>query len=87
MDSQEEGGVSRRKFPDEFFDSVSLHLTNSILLLNRPAIIADLKARIDSSSELNDRSASLGRPRIIASGDSRVSFTGHNLSNTTITTE
>jgi hypothetical protein len=87
LDNRPEGSTTRRKLPDEFFDSVSLHLTNSILLLNRPATIGDLWARMDSSSELNDRSSSLGGARIVVSPDSRASFTGKNLSKLTFISE
>lgn len=68
----------------EFFDSISLHLVNSVLLLNKPAAIAALEARLDSASELTDQHAVLNRPQINTSIDSRVSFTGENLKATRI---
>jgi len=86
MDMQPEG-TRHKKLPDEFFDSISLRLYNTVLLLNKPSIVTDLHARLDSGSEINDRSATLGRSRISASPESRISFTGNNITTTTITTE
>src|SRR3569833_36116 len=81
MDMQPEG-TRHKKLPDEFFDSISLRLCNTVLLLNKPSIITDLHARLDSGSEINDRSATLGRSRISASPESRISFTGNNIPTT-----
>lgn len=86
MDTRPEGSV-RKRLPNEFFDSISLRLHNTILLLNKPSVITGLHARLDSASEINDRNAVLGRSLISASPESRVSFTGNNLSKATITTE
>lgn len=81
MDARPEGKSMLMPLPSEFFDSVSLHLVNSVLLLNKPATVSVLYARLDSASELNDRGAVLTRPEINSSIDSRVSFTGENLKN------
>ncbi|HEY6899375.1 MAG TPA: hypothetical protein VI233_01985 [Puia sp.] len=80
MDGRPEAKSMQKPFPSEFFDSVSLHLVNSVLLLNKPAKVGALYARLDSSSELNDRGAALARPaKVNSSIESRVSFTGENL--------
>jgi len=68
----------------EFFDSLNIQLDNTILLLNRPAVITRLHARLDNNSELNDRSANIAFPEVSTSNDSRVSFTGANIKKTTI---
>ncbi|WP_431211084.1 hypothetical protein ACQ86N_34915 [Puia sp. P3] len=70
--------------PKEYFDSLDLRLDNSLLLLNKPAVIPKLHARLDNHSELNDRIATLGAADISPGPDSRVSITGTNFPNTTI---
>lgn len=70
--------------PKEFFDSLDLHLSNSILLLNRSATIRSATIRLDAGSELNDRWSTVGRSQISASDSSRISLTGNNLKKTTI---
>ena len=74
----------RNGAPKEYFDSLDLRLDNTILLLNRPAVIAKLHARLDNNSELNDRITTLGAADISPGPDSRVSITGTNIPNTTI---
>lgn len=75
---------SHREQPKEFFDSLNIQLDNTILLLNRPAVINHLHVRLDNNSELNDRSAIIGYPDISSSRESHVSLTGDNLKKTTI---
>lgn len=70
--------------PKEYFDSLDLHLDNSILLLNKPAVITTLHARLDNYSDLSDRIATLGAADISPGPDSRVSITGTNAPKTTI---
>lgn len=70
--------------PKEYFDSLDLHLDNTFLLLNKPAVIRTLHARLDNYSELSDRIATLGAADISPGPDSRVSITGTNAPKTTI---
>jgi len=69
---------------DEFFDSVNVRCMNTVMLLNKSAVMNSLFARLDSASELIDRNAAISRPYVDASADSRVSLTGKNLIKTTI---
>jgi hypothetical protein len=73
--------------PKEYFDTIDLHLTNTVALLNKPAVIQGLKARLDSASEINDRQAKIESSEIRASADSRISFTAPNLSKTIVKTD
>ncbi|HEY1167225.1 MAG TPA: hypothetical protein VGE90_18755 [Chitinophaga sp.] len=83
-DGQDTRDVKRDELPDEFFDSVNIRCVNTVMLLNRYAVVRNLSARLDSASELIDRDARIGQPCINSSADSRVSLTGKNLIKTTI---
>ena len=65
--------------PEERFDSLDIESRNSIVVLNAPSIIRSLHVRLDDSSELNDQHASVGKPEINYSPDSRINLTGVNL--------
>jgi hypothetical protein len=65
--------------PKEFFKSLDVRLTNSILLINRPAIVHTLRARVEDHSEINDREAVLDSLDIHSSNNSRIALTGSNL--------
>lgn len=65
--------------PEERFDSLDIVSRNSVVLLNMHSVIRSLHVRLDDSSELNDQNASVGRPEIDYSPDSRVNLTGANL--------
>jgi hypothetical protein len=68
----------------EFFDSLDLHLFNTVLLLNRSASIRAASIHLDASSELNDRWSTIGRSEIIASDSSRIDLTGNLLKKASI---
>jgi hypothetical protein len=70
--------------PLECFDSLDLHLSNTVLLLNRSASIRSANIHLDASSELNDRWSTIGRSQIIAGDSSRIDLTGANLKKATI---
>lgn len=72
------------ELPKEYFDSLDLHLDNTLLMLNRPAVITNVHAWLDNYSEINDRTATLGAADISPGPDSRVSITGANIPKTTI---
>ncbi|MBS1603832.1 MAG: hypothetical protein JST42_14290 [Bacteroidetes bacterium] len=74
----------RQPLPKEYFDSLDLRLDNTLLLLNSPAVIRTLHARLDNFSEIGDRIATLGSADISPGPDSRVSITGTNIPKTTI---
>jgi hypothetical protein len=76
---------SHRPVHKEFFDSLDIQSTNSILLLNTPANIRVLHARLDDESEINDRRAVLGHAVINCNSDSRVNLTGDNIGQTQLT--
>ena len=70
--------------PEEFFDSLDLHLSNSYLLLNRPANIRSAVLQLDGSSELDDRWSTTGHLGIAAADSSHINLTGNNLKHATI---
>lgn len=74
----------KQPLPNEYFESLDLHLDNTLLLLNNPAVITSLRARLDNYSEINDRTAILGAADISPGPDSRVSITGTNIPKTAI---
>ena len=74
----------RRVQPKEHFDSLDLRLDDTYLLLNKPAVIRALHARLDNYSDISDRVATLGAADISPGPDSRVSITGTNVPKTTI---
>jgi hypothetical protein len=76
--------LAQRASPKEYFDSLDLRLDNTFLLLNRPAVIRTLHARLDNYAEISDRAATIGAADISPGPDSRVSITGANLPKTTI---
>jgi len=74
----------KRESPKEYFDSLDLRLDNTFLLLNKPAVIRALHARLDNYSDISDKVATLGAADISPGPDSRVSITGTNVPKTTI---
>lgn len=78
-DYREYAEYARQPAPKEFFDSLEIQSTNSVLLLNTSASIHKLQAQLDEHSEINDRQALIDRLTVSYDNDSRIGLTGANL--------
>lgn len=67
---------TRRPVPREFFDSLDIRATKSIIVLNTSASIHHLQAELKDSSVITDQYSRLANTLIRSTPDSRVDLTG-----------